>query len=729
MTALEQSRWSECIYFPGWALPRTLRLLTLVGSLAAVLSLTFAKTQARTFGPVARVAAKYVMGAVTLPDERPGPGTRPPSESISGDLRPYLRYYGAAGTGLRAGFVPAKAVLVKGELLEVTFTVENTGRDQFQFYFGGDSRGKGRHDRFKIDVTDADGKSLPDPRARFGNFGGLGSFQTLKPGQTFTNTIDLTHFRTFDGPGVYTVSCRFAFDEPGVVRKGPAIPVVETRFQLTILERTPGRVARVLDGLVARAQSGKESDVAAVFASIARFGQNDAVPRLVRLAEKGPISQRTAALATLGQLPTDASFNFAVTALKDADPIIRAAAAGALGAMRRPGTVTALLAALPSEKPPVADAILVALGNSKSDRALPVLVRTIDQDSPLLKSAAVTALVAHGGPAAVAALQKHVESSDLSLRYRVIRALAENFHQPVKTVWLLPVLMRRSLDSEWLDTLRLLRLYGGERAIGALVSGLDFEVPWSWRNRWILYQVEACPKAPAIVYTHDPNREGTPAELEQNRRTLADLKKLAGPIPTLALAPRPPRVPYLKTDPPIDFEPTLKPVKRAVEIKSGFLQVTLNRTSCTSPYTPSDAHRPIYQLAQQIRWLVRFPDLYPKLGITAQQAEQLGRLPPASEWPSGAGWTQLYIIYKEAPPGPLQKRAHEDLCDAIRVASQEHHAAAAELARAARKVLTADQLRRLPDLVEQRRQAPERPARKPAAGSGAPARSAAPEGR
>ena len=118
---------------------------------------------------------------------------------------------------------------------------------------------------------------------------------------------------------------------------------------------------------------------------------------------------------------------------------------------------------------------------------------------------------------------------------------------------------------------------------------------------------------------------------------------------------------------------------------------------------------------------MRYPELYPALGINSEQAKQLGRLPAASEWPSSTGWTQLYMAYKEAPPGPLQERAREDLCDAVRVASQDHHAAVAALAEAAQKVLTPDQLKRLPGLVEQRRQAPPKPTMKPANGGATPA--------
>jgi hypothetical protein len=55
----------------------------------------------------------------------------------------------------------------------------------------------------------------------------------------------------------------------------------------------------------------------------------------------------------------------------------------------------------------------------------------------------------------------------------------------------------------------------------------------------------------------------------------------------------------------------------------------------------------------------------------------------------------LYIAYQEAPAGPVRQQAADDLGDAIRVASQDYHAAQAAFAAAAKNILTATQLERL----------------------------------
>ncbi len=92
----------------------------------------------------------------------------PPSPRIAipMKLRPFVTDYAAADATLRAGFVPYKPELVWGEPLDVTLTVQNLGPKDFEFMFGGDYRGLGRHNRIKVEVTDAMGKLLPDPRRR-----------------------------------------------------------------------------------------------------------------------------------------------------------------------------------------------------------------------------------------------------------------------------------------------------------------------------------------------------------------------------------------------------------------------------------------------------------------------------------------------------------------------------------------------------------------------------------
>ena len=327
-----------------------------------------------------------------------------------------------------------------------------------------------------------------------------------------------------------------------------------------------------------------------------------------------------------------------------------------------------------------------------------------------MKHAAVKALATFGSNEAIAALQKQVATNDLSLRYQVVHELAETLHQPMQPDWLLPILMGRGFSPEWMDSLRLMRLYGGDRAIPSLLSCLDFTVGWSWRNWWLLETVKSCPKPPAIDYTHNPNREGQPDEVARNLRTLEALKALAGPISVPLPQPQPAPVPYLKTDPPIDFKPTIKQVQGHTEITSGFLKVSLTRTSSSTPYSPSEPYQPIYQLAQHIRWLLRFRDLYPALQITPEQNEQLSKLPLPMEWPFNMRWTSLFIDYKESPDGPPKQQAERALLDSVRETSQNYHAGVVGLAEAAKKILTPAQLQRLPPLVEKRRQAPRPPA-------------------
>ncbi len=348
----------------------------------------------------------------------------------------------------------------------------------------------------------------------------------------------------------------------------------------------------------------------------------------------------------------------------------------------------------------MAEAILVALGVSKSSRALPVLAGKLNAETAAMKTAAISALVAFGGPDAVTTLKKHVAADDVTLRYEIILALVEKLHQPMDTEWILPVLMSRDQGS-WLDSLRLVRMYGGEKAIPTLLSGLDFGAPWSYRNWWILNSVQACPNAPAIEYAYDPNSDGTPQEWEKNRQTLQQLKALAAPIPDATPLPKKKRAAHLVANPPIDFTPRLKPVGRGAEIQSGFLKLTINRNGYTIPYTPSAEYRPLYQLAGDASALHGRPDLFEPLGITPRQEEQLRQLPPPPDRPSDTGWTQLYIAYKDASPGPFQEHAQDDLCDAIRVASQSYHAAHAGFAEAAKKILTAEQVKQLHRLLHE----------------------------
>ena len=178
----------------------------------------------------------------------------------------------------------------------------------------------------------------------------------------------------------------------------------------------------------------------------------------------------------------------------------------------------------------MAEAVVLALGTSKSDRAFPTITNALDSGAPELQRAAVNALVNFGGSNAVAVLMQHINTNHLSLRYEIVRALADKLRQPMNVEWLQPILIGREPNQEWRASLYLLREYAGKRVVPDLLSYLDFDAAWSERNFWILDQVKTCSEAPHIVYEYDPNSNRTPEQRDKNLRTLQALKALASPI-------------------------------------------------------------------------------------------------------------------------------------------------------------------------------------------------------
>ena len=304
--------------------------------------------------------------------------------------------------------------------------------------------------------------------------------------------------------------------------------------------------------------------------------------------------------------------------------------------------------------------------------------------------------------------------------------MAEKLHQPMSPHWLLPMLMSREQtpeNPEWVDSLRLVRMYAGAQAIPTLLSCLDFEAAWSGRNMWILHEVSACRGAPAAYYEYDPNSNGTSAAWARNLRTLERLKPLAGPIPAWPPHPKKPPVPFLRTDPPIDFTPNLTDLADGgAEISSGFFTLQIQRGTEKHIYSPAEAYSPAYQISRSVLSLLNRPGLYPQLEVTSWQAKQLDEAlsrfartlcgSPFSDkraaglrhllvfirvgCPGDPDWHSLYCAYKEAPGGRRHDESETDLCESVRAFSQNYHAGTIEFEEAAKRILTPQQIAAIP---------------------------------
>lgn len=634
------------------------------------------------------------------------------------DADSYLKTYDTPKAHLRVGFIPYKAQIVFGEPEQLNFSVLNLGPDTVKFYYDWNHRGAPGNRRFRVMMYDSDGRSLPDP---YPNIGGswISTFVCLKPEQSFSNIVDLTDFCVPDKPGVYTVHCSYIFDESWK-EDDQAKLVANLTFRLTILDRTPRRVAGVLDELVQKIKTKHGQDLKDTLTLMAVFGKDAAVSRLADLAENGSVEVRTAAIGALPLVANDATLKIALEELKDPCPSVQVAASGALGSMAGSSAVKVLLKALPKEKSPVAEAIIVALGASRSDSAFSAITNAFDHGDIEMQRAAIGGLANFGGTNAVSVLKQHINTNYLAVRYNIVSALGDILCQPIQPEWLTPVLVGRDENGEWMDSLRLIRLYGGNKAIPALLSYVDFDWAWSARNWVILNEVQGCPNAPHIDYEYDGSIV-TPEQLTNNLRTLRALKPLAAQVRTYTPPPVPPPS-FLKTDPPFDFTPVFEELKNDnVKIKSGFLNLELGfyqgAYSSQDTYDVSDSYTTIYKVARRLRSLPHDTSYCSRLKMSAGQLRQLDNLlyqfaaqlsgsnvsdekiegyyealvTSCDYCPGNDDWFSLFSIYLWAP-AYLREQAKTNLINSVQAFSQNYHSSTVEFVEKAKKIFTSAQL-------------------------------------
>jgi hypothetical protein len=93
-----------------------------------------------------------------------------------------------------------------GAPMEIVLGVENAGPEAVGFSIGGASRGSTRDNRFEFAVERL-GRLLPRIQAH--DFGGIGYYKPLKPGDTVELGADLTAWAQLDAAGSYHVRCSY----------------------------------------------------------------------------------------------------------------------------------------------------------------------------------------------------------------------------------------------------------------------------------------------------------------------------------------------------------------------------------------------------------------------------------------------------------------------------------------------------------------------------------------
>ena len=107
---------------------------------------------------------------------------------------------------------PEKESYTVGEPVTLKMEISNTGKEPFAFRAGGQQRGpRDNQFRFLAYRSSGTGKAVPDTGDPT-NFGGIGSYQTLKPGESFTKSITLDKWFTFTDPDTYPTTGLFELD-------------------------------------------------------------------------------------------------------------------------------------------------------------------------------------------------------------------------------------------------------------------------------------------------------------------------------------------------------------------------------------------------------------------------------------------------------------------------------------------------------------------------------------
>ena len=330
----------------------------------------------------------------------------------------------------------AKADYSVGEPVYVSFRVTNKGKAPISFPDGGDYRGTGRHDRFTVKAWDAAGRMVPDPVKPSGFGGGLGGDRTIRPGETYTDSVLVNLWCALTEPGRYTVeggrslSLR-TVDGYTPEQVLPAVPIA-SRVTITVrrdeaalaqyLKDLPGRLEdkgddalrglpngtsamRARDELraLALAANGPALDVIAGVARrpgpfradairwLEAYGKDKAGPVLLDLAKAPPAGVEPAAggenvrrdaLDALVGLGADGVGPVLLDALSSPAAGVRAAAVSDC-ARAKPAECFARLLAMADDPDPIVrrylGAALPAYGDSK---AVPVLLKLLDDPDP-----------------------------------------------------------------------------------------------------------------------------------------------------------------------------------------------------------------------------------------------------------------------------------------------------------------------------------------------------------
>jgi hypothetical protein len=393
-----------------------------------------------------------------------------------------------------AGFVPERNEILLGEPLYLTFYVTNTGPQTFHLETGGDSRGV-RPDRFQFWAIDSAGQPAVDPNANPSHHGGMqGPPPAVAPGKGYTEKVYLPLWVKFERAGEYIVRGRRVIQllqEQTFSTKYALVQPAVADFKLTVLSRNAERLGQRIAQLGDALEGGEALAIRAA-RQLADIDDDRVVPHLIRVIERANHDGVRLAVAGLGKhTGPEAAQALAVALRNPRDNSIRSAAAQ-------------------------------ALGNFKLAVAVDALVAALNDENEYVRSAAASALGKVGAPRAVEALKSHLSDGSMAARLACVEALLA-LGTPLQGEWVTPII--KSQHHVFQNAIWLIRRNAGPDAPALLIDCLDMANPSAknYYNYTLVWQIHAC-GGPKLTYHHDFEKEGTPAQIEENKKTLEALR-------------------------------------------------------------------------------------------------------------------------------------------------------------------------------------------------------------
>jgi len=202
-----------------------------------------------------------------------------------------------------------------GEPVLLHFCLKNTGEGPFSFTFGGDYRGSTRSLRFKVKVTDENGKVMPDPDVFQDTFGGIGGTLDLKPHEEWCESLPLSRYVYLEKPGTYSIEAYHDFGWKETA--GNAFPKGKTTIKMKLPDEN--QVKKFFQNMYELPERNNVSEFgkkSPVYADFTALGFPLYIPLLLEKAKQNDEN----ALEALVSMPTPEATRALIELLNNNDP-------------------------------------------------------------------------------------------------------------------------------------------------------------------------------------------------------------------------------------------------------------------------------------------------------------------------------------------------------------------------------------------------------------------------